>query len=409
MQSSSYKSNYTIQSKNPFPGLAEPKTSFQRIKIEEAPKYTFTVPEEWKVVLQEFAGRLMMWPQFNDLPYDDSFKNVLMIICFALRNTDKNLLKTFGKKIIVALVVPGEEPGTLKCFDDYAATKCLASLCTASGPKLLTIISEEVFSKSPAEIAKHKIAYKAMTKFIKALGDSEVFEKLFEEIVEKPEVLKEVFQEEKYDLVYELASACVRLQTKQGPFVTAISSIFKLTGLKDHPEAIFECLTKLHPFVDDLKEQELSALGCSLVCLLLKFNKPIFILNSMFATDIKYLMKVLTSPSGSFISNALFESKFVGEKSREKMIKLFEEHYTELATDKFGSRVLETMFEGASEGQKIKIASELSDNKAKIASHFIGKFIFANFRLETFKLSQEQWKKAINKAEKSKKLFKGII
>lgn len=351
----------------------------------------------------------MLWPQFNDLPYDDSFKNVLMVICFALKNTDKNLLKTFGKKIIVALVVPGEEPDTFKCFDDYAATKCLASLCTVSGPKLLAIISEEVFSKKPAEIAKHKIAYKAMTKFIKALGDSELFDKLFEEIVEKPDILKEVFQEEKYDLVYELAAACVRLQTKQGPFVTAVSSIFKLTGVKDHPEAIFECLTKLHPLVDDLKEQEISTLGCSLVSLLLKFNKPIFILNSMFATDIQYLLKVLMSPSGSFIANALFDSKFVGEKSREKVIKLFEEHYTDLATDKFGSRALELMFEGASEGQKIRIASELSDNKAKIASHFIGKFIFTNLRLETFKLSQEQWKKAINKADKSKKLFKGII
>lgn len=390
-------------------GLSEPKSSFQRIKIEEAPRYTFDVPEEWKAVVQEFAGRLMMWPQFNELPYDDSFKNVLMVICFALRNTDKNLLKTFGKKIVVALVLPGEEPDTFKCFDDYAATKCLASLCTASGPKLLAIIAEEVFSKNPASIAKHKIAYKAMTKYIKALGDVKLFDDLFEEIVEKPDVLKEVFQEEKYDLVYELAAACVRLQTKQGPFVTALSNIFKVAGVKDRPEAIFECLTKLHPLVDDLKEQEMSALGCSLVCQLLKFNKPIFILNSMFATDTKYLIKVFCSPSGSFIANALFESKFVGEKSREKMIKQFEDHYTELATDKFGSRVLEVMFEGSAEGQKIRIASELCDNKAKIASHFIGKFIFSNFRLETFKLSQEQWKKAINKSEKAKKLLKELV
>lgn len=350
----------------------------------------------------------MMWPQFNDLPYDDSFKNVLMVICYALKNTDKTLLKTFGKKIIVALVLPGKEPDTLKCFDDYPATKCLASLCTASGPKLLAIISQEVFSKNLATIAKHKIAYKAMTKYIKALSDIEMFDKLFEEIVEKPEVLKEVFQEEKYDLIYELAATCVRLQTKQGPLVTALSSIFKIAGVKDRPEATFECLTKLHPLVDDLKDQELSALGCSLVCLLLKFNKPIFILNSMFATDITYLIKVFSSPSGSFIANALFESKFVGEKSREKMIKLFEDHYTELATDKFGSRVLELMFEGASEGQKTRIASELSDNKARIASHMFGKFIFANLKLETFKLSQEQWKKAINKSDKAKKLLKGL-
>lgn len=390
-------------------GLAEPRAAFQRIKIDEAPKFRFKVPDEFKSVLQDFAGRLMMWPQFNDLPYDDLFKNIMIVICFSLKNTDKKLLSTFGKKMVVALAVPGENPEMLKCFDSYPSTKCLGYLCTLSGPKLLNIITEEIFSKNIAELAKHEIAYKALAKYIKALRDSEAFEKVFEEIVEQPEIFKEIFQAEKYDVVYEFAAACVRLQTKQGPFVTAITSILKLTGVKDHPEAIFECLTKMHPFVDDLKEQELSALGCSLVSTLLKFNKPIFILNSMFAHNVEYLLKVLCSPSGSFISNAMYESKFVGEKSREKFTKCFEEHYADMATDKFGSRALELMFENASEGQQIKIAKELSDNKAKIASHFIGKFIFTNFRIDTFKLSQEQWKVAIKKAKKSEKLFKGIV
>ena len=44
------------------------------------------IPDEWKEIANDYAGRLQSWPQFADLPFDEQSSCILQSICQSLRN-----------------------------------------------------------------------------------------------------------------------------------------------------------------------------------------------------------------------------------------------------------------------------------------------------------------------------------
>lgn len=66
--------------------------------------------------------------------------------------------------------------------------------------------------------------------------------------------------------------------------------------------------------------------------------------------------------------NAFIASKFVGEKSREKLIRHLEGCYMDLALSSHGSRALELLYGAANPTQKESIVKELSERVAQLNS-----------------------------------------
>lgn len=105
-------------------GIHVAKVAFEKGGADMAKnKKIYEVSTEWHEVAKEFAQRLEMWPQFSDFPYQEHSSALLGVLCIALKVMDKNMLKHFGKKILMEglLKVDVDEDEKLKkieIFDD---------------------------------------------------------------------------------------------------------------------------------------------------------------------------------------------------------------------------------------------------------------------------------------------------
>lgn len=70
-------------------------------------------PEEWKELVEEFANRLRVWPQFVDFPYEGLSSGLLQSLICALRVVNKDLLKSVGGLLLSdSLGKPNESHAT---------------------------------------------------------------------------------------------------------------------------------------------------------------------------------------------------------------------------------------------------------------------------------------------------------
>lgn len=104
-----------------------------------------------------------------------------------------------------------------------------------------------------------------------------------------------------------MALGCSREEAKQSKIVLCLS---KLTILEE-----------LQSISDHLEKEKLNLHGTIIVQTILEFNKPIKIVNSILSLDTNVLKGLLCNSMGSHITDSYVKSQFVGEKSREKLVR----------------------------------------------------------------------------------------
>lgn len=77
-----------------------------------------TTEEDWKEIIEDYANRLRVWPQFVDFPYDGLSSGLLQTLACVLRVVNKDLLKSIGGVLLTdSLSKPDEaHPTKLKAF-----------------------------------------------------------------------------------------------------------------------------------------------------------------------------------------------------------------------------------------------------------------------------------------------------
>lgn len=101
---------------------------------------------------------------------------------------------------------------------------------------------------------------------------------------------------------------------------------------------------------------------------------------------------IFSDPKGSYLVDAFMQSKFIGEKSREKLIKHMEGLYLTLANSKHGSRVFDKLFEAANDNQKESIVTELSERVNQLNGTQSGRIINQKYQVEIYLRNKGQWK-----------------
>lgn len=88
------------------------------------------------------------------------------------------------------------------------------------------------------------------------------------------------------------------------------------------------CVSRLIPYEKNieisnknLEKEKLSLHGTLIVQLVLEFNKPIKVINSVLSMESEDVKKLFSNTMGSHIVDSFVKSNFVGEKSRERLIK----------------------------------------------------------------------------------------
>ncbi|XP_001360213.1 nucleolar protein 9 [Drosophila pseudoobscura] len=417
-------------------GMHVPKIAFEKGGAEMAKhRKLYTVPEDWHEVMKEFPQRLEMWPQFVDFPYQEHSSALLGVICLALSVADKSFLKHFGKKILLQSLLKaneenddavekktdakieiedndGEEKPTEekeksaeekkddpilpKVFHHQSSVILLETILSVAGAKLLTQLYAMLFSGRVGYLAKQQQTNFSVQRLLQNMKEVTDFESIFAELQPHVEGLLKMGYT---GVVSALCAACLRLGSKQAQMIAILQSSLHVSGDKEKSKLFFNCLIKLKPSeILASDESGFVHLHGSLIAQhVLQFNKPIFLVNCILDLPAAQLAQIFNTPNGSHIVDAFMQSKFIGEKSRERLIRQLDGFYVDLAITRHGSRVLEQCFKASQEAQKLRIAKELITKANMLKGSPFGRLIYAKYRLDTYNLSPTQWQASLSK------------
>ncbi len=365
-------------------------------------KHGKEIPVEWIEIVKDYAQRLKMWPQFPDLPYSEESSCILQTLYQSLKNFQedkvlkdltKTILKGFSEELNenktessdVAAETLSEFP---KIFRSNSTLHLLEAMVQNCGEKYLLKLYEEFFKGRLVKLSEAKNLNFSVQKLVDSVLDKSLFEAIYDEISPS---MKELLQVGHTGVVLSLAKACHKLAAKQGQFTQALLKSINCAGDKSN-----KCLLpilKLKPLeIAENESFQINLHGSIILQEIFQFNKPIKFVQCFLEMKTQDLSTILQDPKGSRLADAFLQSKFIGEKNRDKLIKKMEGMYLQLANSKHGSRVLEKFFEVGNDLQKEAIVTELSDRVNQLMGTQSGRIIHQKLSVEIFSRNRGQWK-----------------
>ncbi|XP_058456455.1 nucleolar protein 9 [Malaya genurostris] len=378
-------------------GIAEVKVGKENTS--EAEK--ITVPDKWFKLINEFCSRLLNWPQFPDLPYKEFTSALLQSILISLnRAEDKFQLKLIGEKLLndsfllksTELEQTEEIMKLPKVFHTDSSIRLLEILILVAEPEFFKDhLYKRLFQGNALVLSQTRATNFCIQKILDHVSDKHILEQMFSELGTG---LEEILQLGHTGVVVSLAKACSRLTCQQGKF---IKLLFEALHCSDAGgEKLLASVLQLMPLEKQTTTTtQIHIHGSIVVQNILDFNKPIKLVSAILETKNSHLAKIFTDPKGSFIANAFIDSKFVGEKSRDKLIRHLEGCYMDLALSSHGSRVLELLYEAAGSSPKETIVRELSERIAQLNSKPWGAIVNRKLRVEVYRRNPSQWKSVL--------------
>jgi len=194
-------------------------------------------------------------------------------------------------------------------------------------------------------------------------------------------------------VVFAVCKACARLGVKQGQFIQSLLKALEC-GAENTNKCIMPIVT-LMPLKIVEEKGEAAAItlhGSLMLQHIFQFNKPIKIIQSLLEMKPQDIANILCDQKGSRIADAYLDSKFIGEKSREKLIKHLEGMYLKMALSKNGSHILEKFYKLSSDSQKEVIVHELSERLNQLNGCVSGRIIVYKFSVEAYTRNVNQWR-----------------
>ncbi|CAH2986842.1 unnamed protein product [Chilo suppressalis] len=381
------------------------------------------VPDEFKEIVKDFANRLSSWPQFKDLPYQNLTSALLQVLLYAVKNVDSSITKDLVKKLLNESFAPDDwvsnESDEKKndekvdadmkedvnesvaitatplppVFENQSAVRLLEAALFVARKKMYTQIYAKCFINRLGQLATVPMLNFTVQRLIDNCQVKEEFEPMFDELCGKFSAL--LFCGNSGVLVA-IAKACLRIRARQTQFIASLESALNISEDGKHFSVC--CLRLLPKEKIDLttldKEYFIHVHGSVILQTILQFQRPAKAVNSLLELSSDELMVILADAKGSHVADAFCSSTCVGVKARDKLIWKLKGFYQKLALSQYGSRAFERIFEAASDEQKVKIMSELSDKSSLLNSTSYGKLIANKLDLATFKLSQKKWEQA---------------
>ncbi|GLV36333.1 uncharacterized protein CBL_08827 [Carabus blaptoides fortunei] len=373
------------------------------------------MPEEYTNIVREYSERLIVWPQFKDLPYSELSSGMLQILLKSLKKIDLKLLKKVQKKLLeesfsVVSEADAEEKKLPDVFQCKPATMLLEMAITVATEKTYTQIYAKCFVGNLVPLAKMRECNFTVQKLLNACMDKTEFEQMFDELASS---FEDILVCGHSGVILAIGQTCKRLSAKQGNFIQSLMNALHCSQPVDRQNAFVSCVMRLVPYerLETVQQQHyfVNLHGSFILQVMLEFNKPIKIINSILNMEGNDLKNLFCDSKGSHIMDSYMKSQYVGEKSREKLIRKMQGTYQELAVSKYGSRSLEAILNVAQGKQKMQIMDELSYKDASWTSAEFGRIIAGKINIQLYKRNKDEWKTFIGKSEKTKNMFADII
>lgn len=367
------------------------------------------VIQDYTDLLIQSCDRLQKWPQFYQFGQQEITSGLVQCVLYSLKDIDQKLTKTIIKKIIKECFKIDDDEKLSNIFNAESSIRLLEACLMVAQPKTFTKLYNTYFAVN----LEHLCVTQSTNFSVQRLLDYCIIKELFEEIFDKvseyfPKILEQGFT----GILVSTGNACLRLQTKQGAFINAMIKLLKCdTSINDQTQLIW-CIVTLQNSAELKAIQDNSQFtlhGSLIIQAILNFNKPIKLVNLLLEMNSEELLQLFSDPKGSRILDAFMDSKYIGEKSREKLYKKLQGIWAELAKNTHGSRCVDKMWIWTRMNQKILIMEELATAGKSLESTISGKIISAKLNIPLFARNKKDWSESQGKEEKTKALFADII
>jgi nucleolar protein 9 len=372
------------------------KIDFTNLKVEKG----VAIPEDWSEIVGEFTERLMSWPQFPEMAFNESASVILQNLCQGLKNHESQ--SDMLKKLVKAIMKKSfkdedetEDPEEFKAFSTTASVHLLESMMEACDEKLLNKIYKKFFKSKFMELCESSKLNFAVQRLVDAMRDKETFEEIFN--IVSPEFAK-LLQVGHTGVVLALCKSCERLGVKQGQFIQSMLKALEC-GAEKTGKCIMPILSLMPLSVVEEKPDsvDITLHGSLILQHIFQFNKPIKIVQSLLDMKPQDISGIFCDPKGSRIADAYLESKFIGEKSREKLIKHLDGMYLNMAASRSGAFVLEKFYKLSTDSYKEHIVKDLSERINQLTSSVSGRIICYKFSVEAYGRNVNQWRSYLHR------------
>ncbi|EAA13035.4 AGAP011440-PA, partial [Anopheles gambiae str. PEST] len=383
-----------------------------------------TVPEQWHKLLHEFNVQLMAWPQFADLIGMEQTATILQDLLRALASTDdafqleQLIAKLFKEAFYTKKVkkeekdngeatVKQEEKSDLpKAFQSDSSIRLL-EVCIVVAPA--AFLKDKLFSKlfrgHVKQLALSRACNFAIQKLIDHTTDKDMMDMVFAELEDS---MEDLLRTGHTGVVLALAKACARLACQQGKFVKNLLDALHCAEVA--PTKMINAVLHLLPAnVTPSTAPKIHLHGSLILQAILDFNKPIKFVTALLEMPNDRLAEILSEPAGSFVANAFVTGRFVGEKSREKLVRHLEGQYAQLTLSVHGSRVVEIMYEAGNPAQRENIVRELAEQCERLNGKPWSAKVNKRLLVDLYKRNPARWKVAIKNDAKVEKMFDKLV
>ncbi|XP_057326567.1 nucleolar protein 9 [Microplitis mediator] len=372
------------------------------------------VNEDYIELLKISGNRIVDWPQFREFGKDKLTSGLLQTLLYSTQDIDSKLNSKIIKKIMNDCFTSNTDDSLSNIFDNEDSLRLLETCLMVAQPKKFKKIYTTYFESNLKKLTLVKDTNYCVQKLLNFCATKEEFEKIFDEISEH---VLEIINKQFMGVLSSLANACLRLQSKQGPFVNVI---MKSLGCDESAERQLQLVPLVCRLItydqwtaakkdERYKNIAINLHGSLIIQAILQFNKPIKIVNSLLAMSGDELVDLFGDPKGSRILDVFMDSKFVGEKSREKLTKLIKGHWDQLALSVHGSRCLDKFWEYSKQTQRFCIMDELSSVGQGLKASKTGRLIYKKLNVSLYSRDKKQWIESQGKDDKTKALFADII
>ncbi|CAG9859050.1 unnamed protein product [Phyllotreta striolata] len=372
------------------------------------------LPDEFVEIVKEYGQRIISWPQFNELCITDLTSGFLQELLKCLKKVDSKLLKTYLKKMLTEVFTTEEDSKSLPpAFGSQPIILLMETALQISSEKVFSKLYKACFAGNLEKLSTTRSTNFAVQRLIQYCSVKEDFEATFDELAEH---FKRIIEVGHSGIILALAEACKRHSTKQGSFVQNLMKAFDCFEPEERQNAFVLCLSRFVAFEENakksnenLQKEKLNLHGTLILQKILDYNKPIKVVNAILNLDQTVLLNLFSNVMGSHIADSYVKGTFVGEKSKERLVRKMMGAYRDLAFGKHGSRSFEALWHAANMKCKLLIMDELSHKDGSWVNSDFGKIISQKINFSTYKRNKEDWKNSLNNGNKCEEIFADVL
>jgi len=360
------------------------------------------VIQEYNDLLIQSCQQIYQWPQFREFGLNNITSGFAQCILFSLKDIDKSLMKKMIKRL---LLESENDEKKSALFNTESCVRLMEACLTISEPKTYCALYRTFFFDNLEHLCQNQNTNFSVQRLIDSCNNKVIFEEIFDNIIEH---FEKIFKRGFTGILVSIGNACLRMHIKQGPFLNAIMKILDCTDQTFVWYAVtMKTRSQLEAAPDDTS---LNLHGSLILQAMLKFNKPIKIVNSLLNMSTDELLRLLNDPKGSRVLDAFLDSEYVGEKSRDKLYKKLKGCWADLTKNTYGSRCVDKVWEKTtSTNQKITIMEELAAAGESLGSTKSGQVMYRKLNVLLFVRDKKDWLASQSRQETTRKLFADII